>query len=96
MAAGCDHKDNNLFLWPDDPALIKQLNAFVKTKRAKWKKTENSVLCIKYFENEYFLNLGKFNTGFAKRLAILMLKGRLRLKCEARSRASIKCQEMSS
>ena len=57
VATDCNHKDNNLFFWPDDPALIKQWNAFVKTKRAKWKKTENSVLCRKHFEDEYFLNL---------------------------------------
>ena len=67
MAAHCNHQDSHLFHWPEEASMVKQWNAFVHTKRDKWKQTKNSVLCRKHFKAECFSNLAQFNNGFATR-----------------------------
>ena len=67
VAAGCDHKDNQLYEWPKDASLARRWTNFVKTKRDKWSPSARSVLCSKHFKDECFLNVGQYRAGLSKR-----------------------------
>lgn len=67
VAAGCDHKDNQLYEWPKDVSLARLWTNFVKTKRDKWTPSARSVLCSKHFKDECFLNAGQYRAGLSKR-----------------------------
>ena len=67
VAAGCDHKDNQLYQWPANASLARAWTQFVKLKRDKWTQSTRSVLCSKHFKDECFANLGQYKAGYAKR-----------------------------
>ena len=58
VAAGCDHRDNQLYQWPADASLARAWTRFVKLKRDK---------CCKHFKDECFANLGQYKARYAKR-----------------------------
>ena len=67
VAAGCDHKDNQLYQWPKDASLARLWTNFVKTKRDKWTPSARSVLCSKHFKDDCFQNMGQYRAGLSKR-----------------------------
>ena len=67
VAAECDHKDNQLYVWPSDKNIARAWTKFVQLKRDKWSPSSRSVLCRKHFKDECFTNLGQFKACLAKR-----------------------------
>ena len=65
-AAGCEHQEGHMFLWPKDAERAAKWTAFVSLKRKAFKPSSTSRLCYKHFKEEDFSNFGRYKNNLVK------------------------------